>query len=177
MAPRGRPPKLSEQRVVEGGTKSRGVVSHRKTAQPVVLAPRVTAFDRPVPPDNLPPEALEFWDVAIEALIDLNAAQMIDVPALEMLCTHYWMAKGARKVLYEQGQFAHGSTGQITEHPAMKIFERQSALFLRYAEQFGLTTLARTRLGLMDVARRSLEDDLSVRTLGRNPRKTNRTEN
>lgn len=170
----GRLPKPAEQRIIEGGTSGNGALSHRAAPRPVVLAPRISAFDRPEPPDDLPPEGRELWDISIECLIELNAAQMIDVPALRMMCRAYARAERAAKVLDKQGMFARGSTGQITEHPANRIYEKASHEFLRYATEFGITTLARTRLGLLDVTRRSLSQDLDVRTLGRNPRKTNR---
>lgn len=171
---KGRPPKTAEQRLVEGGSQGNGAISHRPSPRPVVLAPRITQYDRPEPPTDLPPEGRELWDISVEALIDLNAAQMIDVPALRMMCRAYARAERSAQVLDKQGYFARGSTGQIVEHPAVRVYEKASNEFLRYATEFGITTLARTRLGLLDVTRRSLSEDLDVRTLGRNPRRTNR---
>ncbi len=173
MAPRGRPPKLAEQRILEGGTPRKGAISKRPLPTPIVLAPRMTEWEKPECPADLPPEGAELWREAIEFLVERNIAQMIDVPALKLMCIHYAMAMQAADVLGEQGYFARGSTGQMGEHPAVRVFERASQRFQSYAAEFGLTTLARTRLGLLDVARRSMESDLT-RSLGRNPRRTQR---
>jgi P27 family predicted phage terminase small subunit len=170
---RGRPAKTAEARIVEGGSPGQGAISHRPLARPVVLAPRITAQSRPECPEGLPAEGRDLWEASVEFLIDINAAQVIDVPALRVMCIHYAMASQASDVLAEQGFFSRGSTGQMVEHPAVRIFERQSARFLAYATEFGLTTLARTRLGLLDVTRRTMESDLN-NGLGRNPRRTHR---
>lgn len=53
-----------------------------------------------------------------------------------------------------------GSTGQIRENPMIGVSERAASLFLRYAAEYGLTALARTRLGLNLLAGRSLAADL-----------------
>lgn len=174
MAPRGRPRKLAEQRVLEGGTPGSGAVSKRALPKPIVLAPRITANDRPERPTDLPPEALQVWDESIEFLIERNIAQHLDIAALRLMVMHYAMAEQAYNVLSKQGFFTFGSTGQMSEHPAVRIFERASQRFMSYASEFGLTTLARTRMGLLDVARRSMETDLHTRALGANPRRTNR---
>jgi len=169
---RGRKPKTAEQRVLDAAT-GRGPVKTRKPPQPLVLAPRITEYQRPQCPADIPPEGKELWEESVEWLIDRNAAQLIDTPALRLMCIHYGLAQQAANVIGEQGAFSRGSVGQVTEHPANRLFERQSALFLRYATEFGLSTLARTRLGLLDVTRRSIESDLNS-SLGRNPRRTHR---
>jgi len=42
--------------------------------------------------------------------------------------------------------------------------------YLRFAQDFGLTTMARTRLGLMDVQKKSIQQDMDW-TLGPSTRK------
>lgn len=169
----GRPPKLREQRVLEGGTMGNGAVSKRKMPTAIVLAPRVTPEGKPEYPADLPEESRELWDDAIQYLVDRNIAQVLDIPTLKVLCLLYAGAMQAAQVIGEQGRYTKGSMGQMRQHPAVKDFNEQSVLFLRYASEYGLTALARTRLGLLDVTRRSLESDLTA-SLGRNPRRTNR---
>lgn len=167
----GRPPKTAEQRIREGGTAGNGAISHRAAKKPLVLAPRVNNDNRPACPADLPEEGQDLWNEAIELLIDANAVQMIDVPQLKLLCLHYAFALRAAAVLAEQGSFVLGSTGQMRIHPAYSMFKDSSNIFKGIASEFGLSTLARTRLGLLDVSRRTLESDLNG-ALGRNPRRT-----
>jgi P27 family predicted phage terminase small subunit len=117
----------------------------------------------------LPDAAGDLWDEAVEMLIEAGAAQLIDGAAIQQMCIAYAHAEEARQIISAEGMISVGYRGQPVEHPAVRIFERSSALFLRYAEQFGLTTLARTRLGLIDVKRRTLTTSIQDR-LGPNPR-------
>ena len=174
-------PKPAEQRVREGGTPGKGTVSHRPVPQPVVLGPRVgadIATDEqgglvqkpPKAPSDFPPEAVELWESAIQFLIDCNAAQLIDEPALHMLCLTYCRWVRVRKVVDEQGYFSRGSMGQMIVSPAVTLEGQLQDRFFRQAEQFGMTTLARTRLGLLEVARRSIQQEMDW-TLGPSPRR------
>lgn len=166
----GRPAKTAEQRIIEGGTPGKGAVSHRPVKKALVLTQRISTDNRPQAPANLPPIGRELWDDVIEALIDINAAQTLDVPMLTMMCMHYALAHAAWEVTLAN-PFVQGSTGQMRENPAMRVWERNSDAFMRRATEFGLTTLARTKMGLLDVSRRSLESDLND-GLGRNPRRS-----
>jgi len=94
---------------------------------------------------------------------------MIDAAAIRHMCLVYARAEEAHAILNQEGLLSVGYKGQPVEHPAVRIYERSSALFLRYAEQFGLTTLARTRLGLIDVKRLSIQHSVND-SLGPNPR-------
>lgn len=171
----GAPKKAAEARRLEGGTKSRGAVSHRPQPRTAILSPRMTEENKPEPPEQLPPAARELWDAAIQQLIDINAAQAIDVPALYLMSIHWEIAVRAWQVLCEEGYFVRGSTGQATTNPALSVFRENSAAFKSWATEFGLTTLARTRLGAMELERTSLAHDLLQRGLGRNPRQVTQT--
>jgi hypothetical protein len=54
------------------------------------------------------------------------------------------------RLMDEQVYLTLGSMGQVTEHPAKHTYDAASRRFLRYASEFALTTLALTRLGLLD---------------------------
>jgi len=163
--PTGPPPKLNELRAIEGGTARTGTLSHRPKPDVVLLAPRVEKHAMPEAPVDIPREGRELWETVVPWLVEQNAVQLIDLPAVKSMCIHYAQAEKLRRVLDEQGYFVLGSQGQMTEHPAMRQFNNCSAMFLRYAQEFGLTTVARTRLGLMDVQRRSIAQEMDW-TLG-----------
>lgn len=55
---------------------------------------------------------------------------------------------------------ALGSTGQLTEHPAVDIARASASLVLRYATEFAATPLARSRMGLMLLEGRTLQKEL-----------------
>jgi hypothetical protein len=76
------------------------------------------------------------------------------------MATEYANWRYAARVLKEDGFFVRGSVGQIREHPALKIQGQASDRFLKIAEQYGLTPIARTRLGLAELHRRSLKQEL-----------------
>lgn len=163
------PRKTAEQRRLEGGTTKKGAVSHRPTPKTTVLSPRLNEENKPMRPDDLPPAAKELWDDAIQQLIDMNAAQSIDLPALYLMAIHYEIAVRSWNVLCQEGHYVRGSTGQIVASPAIAILNEASSKFKAYATEFGLTTLARTRLGTLELARTSLANDLLQSGLGRNP--------
>jgi P27 family predicted phage terminase small subunit len=75
----------------------------------------------------------------------------------------------AEAVLDRYGFFALGSTGQVVAHPAVRVLNEASAMFLRYATEFGLTPSSRVKLGLNEAARRTLAMELEEK-LGKNPR-------
>ena len=62
-------------------------------------------------------------------------------------------------VAYE-GHYTVGARGQIREHPALRIEREYMQTYLRLADQFALTPVARTRLGLAEVHRRALSAEM-----------------
>jgi P27 family predicted phage terminase small subunit len=152
---RGRPPKPREQRVLEGNP------GKRPLPEPVVLGGRPDLKEMIEPPSHLHPDAKDFWKDSVVRLVEVGILDRVDTPALEQLATQYARIRAAQRVIDEAGYFARGSTGQIKEHPALKIEERATNLFLKLAEHYGLTAIARTRLGLAELHRRSLAQELT----------------
>lgn len=126
----------------------------------VLIAGRPTPSELAEPPAHLPDAAKAFWRETVLQLVEIGMVDRVDIPALEMLSVQYARICSIREVIDEVGFFARGSTGQITEHPALKIEREATALFLKLAEHYGLTPIARARLGLAEVHRRSLAAEL-----------------
>lgn len=112
------------------------------------------------PPEHLPRYAQEFWRETIVRLVEVGVIDRVDIALLEALSVAYCRMRQARDVLAVDGLFSIGSTGTIKAHPAVQI-ERDATLnFMRLAESFGIGALARARLGLAEVHRRTLAQEM-----------------
>lgn len=151
---RGRRPKPVEQRIAEGNP------GHRPLPEPLLVAGRLTANELAAPPDDLPADAKRLWLGDVQRIIDAGIADRVDRASLEALCVAYARAKQAGRVVSKVGLFTEGSRGQLREHPAVKIERESWTWFQRMAEQYGMTPVARTRLGQAELHRRTLAAEL-----------------
>jgi P27 family predicted phage terminase small subunit len=151
---RGRKPIPVEQRHREGNA------SKTKLPEPLLVAGRPTFAELEEPPAHLPVEAKAFWRDSVVRLIEVGIVDRVDIPVLEQLAVQYARIRQAQRVLAVDGHYVHGSVGQLREHPAMKIEREATILFLKMAEHYALTPIARTRLGLAELHRRSLSAEL-----------------
>jgi P27 family predicted phage terminase small subunit len=134
--------------------------SHRPKPHPVLVGghPELEEFGEP--PEHLPADAKRFWVQHVPWLTSAGLLDRVDVAALEMLATTYARFWQAKRVVESDGLFVEGSRGQAKISPAVRIEAESRDAFLRLAEQFGLSPLARIRLGLADLTRKSLQQDL-----------------
>ena len=109
----------------------------------------------------MPKDARQFWETSVVRLVEVGIVDRVDVPALEMLAVQYARWRQAGRSVARKGLFAVGSRGQPRESPAVKVEREAHMVFLRTAEHFALTPVARARLGLAEVHRRSLEAEMS----------------
>jgi P27 family predicted phage terminase small subunit len=151
----GRKPKPVEQKKAEGNP------GHRPLPEPLMVAGRPGLEEMATPPAHLPEDAKEFWRDSIVRLVEVGIIDRVDGPALEQLAVQYARIRGAQRVIAESGYFSKGSTGQIREHPALRIEREATNQFLKIAEHFALTPIARTRLGLAELHRRSLSSEMA----------------
>jgi len=154
----GRKPKPVEQRIREGVN-----VSHRPMPQPVLVGGRPMPGEWAQPPEDLPEDGKKLWREDVSRIIEVGIADRVDTAALESLCIAYARAKQAGRVIKSEGLFISGSYAQLREHPAVRIEAQSWDRFLRLAEQFGITPISRTRLGLAELGRRTLQHDLEER--------------
>ena len=147
----GRPPKPIEQRIREGNA------GRRKLPERLILPD-----DDLAKPPGLPAAAAELWDDLVPILREANVLNRIDRAALEALCLQWARARAARAILAEEGILAVGSTGQLTEHPALSIERNAHSMFLRFASDFGITPVARARIAAaVAVAGATMRGELS----------------
>lgn len=150
-------PEPIERRIAKGNP------SKKKLPGVVLLAGRPDLDDLAEPPAHLDEDAKAFWRRDVVRLAEVGILDRVDVGALEALCVSYARAVQARRIVASEGLFTAGSVGQIREHPALKIEREAWAAFERAAEGFGIGPVARTRLGLAELGRRTLAADLQER--------------
>lgn len=97
-------------------------------------------------PADLPSEGKALWDDIVPRLYQAGLLDAVDGAALKIMCEQWAIAERALKVVRKQGYFTRGSTGQMTEHPALAIVARAHATFRQYAELFGMAPAARARM-------------------------------
>jgi P27 family predicted phage terminase small subunit len=150
----GRKPKPIEQRRREGNA------SKRPEPEVMLVAgrPRIGELDEP--PEHLNSWAKAFWQEMVPQLVDVGILDRVDKYALEQLATQYGRIRAAQAAIDRFGYFTTGSRGQPREHPAVKLEREATRLFLQLAEHYALTPIARTRLGLAEITRRSLLQEM-----------------
>jgi P27 family predicted phage terminase small subunit len=151
--PRGPKPKPLEVKIAEGNP------GRRPLPEPITPSPLREA---PEPPAHLNKDGRHFWEVSIPALHELGLLDKVDGPALEMAAVAYQRFHEARRVIAKQGVTARGSQNQIREHPLLATERKAQLTFLRFAEQYGLTSAARARLGIAMLQGQSLAKSLET---------------
>jgi len=158
---KGRKPKAREIRQAEGNP------GKRPLPEPVhVDAVYPGQEDKLEAPEHLPAVAKEWWRETIPTLAGVGLLDTVDRGMLEMAATAYARHRQAGRILAVQGHLTRGSVGQLREHPSMATERAAAATYERIAEQFGLTPIARTRMGLAELSRKKLKDEL-VDSFGR----------
>jgi P27 family predicted phage terminase small subunit len=149
-------PKPVEQKIREGNP------GQRRLPEPLLVAGRPNAGELDEPPEHLPATAKAFWRDTVARLVAVGLIDRVDVPMLEQLSVQYARIRAAQKVIAVQGMFTRGSVGQIREHPAVRIEREATRAFLALSQEFGITPVARTRLGLAELHRRTLKAEFDA---------------
>jgi P27 family predicted phage terminase small subunit len=152
--PRGTKPKPIEQRIREGN------IEKTPLPEPVLIGGRPQA-DIITPPDDLPEDGKDLWNLVVPSLLEAGILDMVDLPALEAMCTQWAYGKRAGRIIEEKGMLSRGHAGQIREHPAMATVRKSHEVFHRFAAEYGLTPSARARLGLAHMQGRALQKELA----------------
>jgi phage terminase small subunit len=91
-------------------------------------------------------ELSSLWDVIVPELDAAGLLAPSDGPTVELALRHFAMARrafgevGASVVVND-----HHIAGGLKKHPAEQVFRSESDMFLRYAQQLGMTFVARAR--------------------------------
>jgi P27 family predicted phage terminase small subunit len=151
---RGAKPKPVEQKIIEGNP------GQRELPEILLIGGRPDQEEMSEPPEFLPRDAKDFWRDAVQKLYATGMLDLVDRAALEMLAVTYARWRQAVRVIAADGHFAMAPGGNLRVHPAIKIEREASQSFFRMAEHYGLTPVARTRLGMAELHRRSLANEI-----------------
>lgn len=127
--------------------------------------PKFESADARVPKGKLPKEARELWRALAPQLARAGVLKKTDLPALEMLCLHYAVARAALEKMLTDGKVevedAEGrlytvsddrlavvadTKDGIKKHPAVSVLRENSLAFRGYLAEFGLTPSSRVRI-------------------------------
>ena len=112
-------------------------------------------------PAALEGEAAKVWDEIVPLLTDAGLLDRIDAVILEGLCGLIARARYASKRIEQDGYtVAHAKTGIQSVSPWVRIERDAWAQAVKIGEHYGLTPVARTRLGLAVLKGRSLLQEL-----------------
>lgn len=121
---------------------------------PLSLVPPATAAAevQPIGPEK--PNAVArnrelsaLWDELVPELDKDGLLARSDGPALELALRHFLLARKASNAANRKGLAVpdHHGAGAVKKNPAEAIFRAESAMFLRYAQQLGMTFAGRAR--------------------------------
>lgn len=101
-------------------------------------------------PRGLPKRARQFWKAHADQLDRLGILTEADGAAFTVMAIHYAVAWEAMEQVLEDGLLQVDENGAARKHPLLQVWRENSAAYLRYAVQFGLTPSARGRLSILE---------------------------
>ena len=105
------------------------------------VAPRAPKKPAAVEGDG---ELSGLWDDLVPELDQMGLLAPSDGPALELALRHFLMARKASVAVVEVAVHDHHN-GSEKKNPAEAVFRAESEMFLKYAQQLGLTFVSRAR--------------------------------
>ena len=157
---KGRKPKPIEDRIRDGNP------HNHPLPEPLLIGGRPQVGELSRPPRHLPKEGRDYWRTTVARLVDIGMIDRVDRPALEMLATAYARWRQAGKLLADGDLLEFGARGQLKQNPAVRVERDAATVYMRIAEHFGVTPIARSRLGLAEIHRRSLEAEMATALAG-----------
>jgi P27 family predicted phage terminase small subunit len=99
---------------------------------------------RPEAPSYLPEYAREEWDRVAQQLWVIGLLSVLDIAPLAAYCASYAMWRRASEELDKLT--IETKAGDLRRHPLIKVIADSASDMVRYAGEFGLTPVARTRI-------------------------------
>jgi P27 family predicted phage terminase small subunit len=146
----GRKPKPTALKVLAGNPGKRPLNQNE---------PRPEPADYKIPRGRLPKDGQRLWRELAPKLTELGVLTEVDLPAFEMLCLHYALARQALDEIEGTG-LTIIEEGKTKKNPAMQAFRENSQAYKSLLVEFGLTPSSRSRI-VTDV----LEDEPSLAEL------------
>jgi P27 family predicted phage terminase small subunit len=136
MGRRGRAPQPTALRVIKG--------DHHKSRY---------NFDEPIPrglppvcPDDVCEDVRAVWDYTVAELDAMGIAYAVDRDTLRCYCEAVVAHRRACARLKESDILVRGRYGHLVRNPALQVQRDSAATIRAFAQEFGLTPSARTRI-------------------------------
>lgn len=135
MATRGRKPKPTALKVLEGNPGKRPLKLGKTAPQ-----------SPPICPDWLEDEAKAEWARMGEVLENMGMLTDMDTIAFAGYCQAYARWREAEEFLTQHGSIVRTPNGYLQQVPQVSIAQTNLKIVLKFCEQFGLTPSARSRI-------------------------------
>lgn len=152
MATRGRKPKPTAMKVLEGNPGKR----------PLNLAEPHPEKKLPDCPDWLEDEAKAEWERLAVPLYNLGLLTELDMAAFASYCQAYARWKEAEEFISQHGSIVKTKTGYWQQVPQVSIARANQAMMLKAAAEFGLTPSARSRIIAGNTKAEDAVDDMEA---------------
>lgn len=152
MATRGRKPKPTAMKVLEGNPGKR----------PLNLAEPHPEKKLPDCPDWLEDEAKAEWERLAVPLYNLGLLTELDMAAFASYCQAYARWKEAEEFISQHGSIVKTKTGFWQQVPQVSIARANQAMMLKAAAEFGLTPSARSRIIAGNTKAEDAVDDMEA---------------
>ena len=136
MATRGRKPTPTAIKELEGNPGKRPL--NKKEPKPTKKAPPC--------PKWLEPEAKKEWRRLAKKMEQLGVLTEVDMAAFAGYCQAYARWKEAEEFITQHGSILRTKSGYVQPVPQVSIAQTYLKIMNRFAEQFGLTPAARSRI-------------------------------
>lgn len=150
MAKRGTKPKPTRVKELEGNP------GHRPLNK---AEPKPDVTSAATLPYGVTRTARKFHRQYAPLLTRLGILTEADEAAFALMSVHYGIAIDAARELRETGMTIEGRDG-AKKHPLTQVFRDNSQAFRQYADEFGMTPSARTRISVDEAEQMSLADIL-----------------
>lgn len=143
MGRRGPAPKPTQLKLLQGDRKDR-----------INLREPIARDARPAAPDGMGADVREIWDYTLDELTAMGTVAAADRDSLVAYCEAVVLHRKASAILSHSTVLIKGLGGGMVRNPALAI-QRDAAHTIRaFAQEFGLTPSARSRI---QVDRRDVE--------------------
>lgn len=151
MTTRGRKPKPTALKELTGNPGGRPLNQDEPQPEPAVGA---------TVPYRMLPKARRFWKDNAGQLVGLGLLTQIDLPAFQLMATHFAVAVDAAERIKADGMVTEDERGLPRKHPLLQVLRDNSAAFRSYAAEFGMTPSSRSRVSSVPEEQMSLADVL-----------------
>ena len=150
MGQRGRKPKPSAIRLLEGNPGKRAI--NQREPKPDKKAPPC--------PKWLDPEAKKEWRRLSKKLEQLGILTEADMSVFASYCQAYARWKAAEEIISSHGFISQTPSGYLQAIPHVAIAKGYARIMNRCAEQLGLTPSSRSRLIAGETGGNTVKDDM-----------------